>query len=148
MKTPDASAAAAATFYLHLRPEAPPPVLHLPRPFRCVLVLETNVGAFWQAAVSDWLVASGCLYALAVGPACSTWDDAIDMAVLERFDFGDIPEASRVTTTWHEHDTLGEVFEFAKLWAHHRTEHLVATLLLHIAAEPHETQMLEAFAAA
>ena len=147
MKTPDASAAA-ATLYLHLRPEAPPPELHLPRPFRCVLVLESDVGAFWQAAVSDWLVASGCLYAMAVGEACSTWDDAIDMAVLERFEFGDIPEENRVTTTWHEHDTLGEVFEFAKRWANHPTEHLAATLMLHIAAEPHEAQMLEAFAAA
>jgi hypothetical protein len=134
--------------YLHLRPEIPPPDLHVPRPFRAVLVLEAEVGAIWQASVSSWLVQAGCLYALSMGPACSSWDDSIDEANLAEFEFGEIPPNRFVISTWHENESLSEVFWFSKRSAIHPTESLQATLLVHVAAIPREAELLQAYAAA
>jgi hypothetical protein len=134
--------------YIHLPPEGNLPSLAIPRPFRAVLVLESEVGAIWQGVVSSWLIEFGCLYAVSVGKACSTWDDSIDWANLEKFDFHEIPPACSVMTTWHENQTLSEVFWFAKHSADHPTEHLKATVILHIAAAPREAELLQAYAAA
>jgi len=134
--------------YLHLPPEVSPPELSVPRPFRAVLVLEAAAGSVWQAAVSSWLVQAGCLYALSVGPACSSWDDSIDEANLEEFEFGEVPPDRFVMTTWHENESLSEVFWFSKHSAIHPTESLQATLLVHVAAIPREAELLQAYAAA
>ena len=132
--------------YVHLQPEDDLPVLQMQCPFRAVLVLEESIGAFWQASVSQWLVESGCLYALAVGVGCSSWDDSIDIANLEKFDYGDIPEDQAVTTTWHEDETLPEVFSFSKHHALHPTQLLQSTVLVHIATAPREAKLLAAYA--
>lgn len=134
--------------YIHLPPESALPVLDGPRPFRAVLVLETEVEAIWQGDVSRWLVESGCLYALSFGPRCSSWDDSIDEASLEKFDFGEVPPAHFVLTTWHDDEPLSEVFWFAKYNASHPTETLAATVLIHVAAIAQEAELLESFEAA
>ena len=51
---------------------------------------------------------------MAWGVDCSLWDDSVDHADLERFGYSDIPEDEFVMTTWHEGDTLEEVFWFAR----------------------------------
>ena len=137
-----------STSYLHLRPEVELPALVLPRPFRAVLVLESRVGSAWQACVSRWLVDAGGLYALAVGAECSSWDDSIDEANIEKFEFGDIPPNQFVMTTWHDDEPLSEVFWFAKENANHPAEELQATVLLHISAVPREAELLASYAAA
>lgn len=134
--------------YFHLRPESPLPALSVPRPFRAVLVLEAEVGSIWQASVSSWFVQAGCLYALSVGAACSSWDDSIDKANLEEFEFDEIPPTRFVMTTWHEDSPLSELFWFSKHNAAHPTESLQATLLVHVAAIPREAELLQAYAAA
>jgi hypothetical protein len=134
--------------YVHLPPEGELPALIVSRPFRAVLVLEVEVGAIWQGTVSSWIVESGCLYALSVGPACSSWDTSIDVANLDKFDFGEVPPDHFVMTTWHENEPLSEVFWFAKHNAFHPTESLQATLLIHVAAAPREAELLQAYAAA
>lgn len=85
----------------------------------------------WQWDVSRWLVASGCRYMLAWDKECSAWDDAVDEADLERFDYGDIPDEEVVMTTRHEDDDLEEVFWFAKNRARHPAIDLNETLLIH-----------------
>ena len=51
---------------------------------------------------------------MAWGLECSEWDDSVDWAVLEKFDFGKIPDGHFVMTTWHENETLEEALCFAK----------------------------------
>lgn len=115
-------------------------------PCRGVLIVEAAVLPTWQAVVSEWLVRSGCLYTMAWGPGCSSWDDSVDMANIEQFDFKEIPESKFVITTWHDDQPLSEVFWFCKNNAFHPSVELRNTLLLHIAANSNEQKMLGAYA--
>lgn len=134
--------------YLHLPPCASlPDIAHL-SPYRAVVIIEVQVGAEWQGKVSDWLVQSGCLYMMAWGPDCTNWDDSVDIANLEAFDFDDVPDDRFVYTTWHDDESLGEVFDFCKRLARHSVVDLPRVVLVHIAVQGDEARMLEAYAAA
>ena len=113
-----------------------PDISHL-KPFKAVVIIEVPVSAGRQHEVSDWLVRSGCRYMLAWGPGCSSWDDSVDTANLERFDFGDIPDDEFIMTTWHESDSLEDVFHFARYSAvrYEDSAELVNVLLLHLGIE-------------
>src|SRR5690606_41052832 len=100
--------------YLHLQPEAELPVVFKLQPFKAVLVIEELVSPEWQARVSAWLIESGCLYMMAWGRDCRSWDHSVDFAKMEAFDFQEIPEERFVLTTWHEHEPLSEVFWFLR----------------------------------
>jgi hypothetical protein len=132
--------------YLHLPPGSPLPDIGHLSPFRAVVIIEAQVGADWQWKVSDWLVQSGCLYMMAWGHDCTTWDDSVDIANLEAFDYGDIPDDRDVWTTWHNDWSLGEVFDFCKRHARHPVVELPRVLLLHIALQRDEARMLGAYA--
>ena len=99
--------------YVHLPPGGPLPEWTHRRPFNAVVVVTTAVSEDWQGLVSDWLVRSGCLYMMAWGVECSSWDDSVDYATLSLHDFKDIPPESFVMTTWHEDDPLEEAFWYA-----------------------------------
>lgn len=134
--------------YLHLLPESTDFFNSLPEsPSRVVVIVEAPVTPTWQHAVSRWLVEGGCLYMMAWGLDCSSWDDSVDMANLEMFDFEPIPEERFVMTTWHEEDPLQEVFWYAKNLAHHPMVEVESTVLLHISAQPREAELLAAYAA-
>ncbi len=133
-------------FYLHLPPGSPLPDIGHLSPFRAVVIIEAQVGAEWQGKVSDWLVRSGCLYMMAWGHDCTTWDDSVDIANLEAFDYGDIPADRDVWTTWHNDWQLGEVFDFCKRHARHPVVALPRVLLLHIALQGDEVGMLGTYA--
>lgn len=85
---------------------------------------------------------------MAWGTESSRWDDAVDDANLERFDYGEIPEDKFVVTTWHADAPLSEVFWFAKELANHPTVKLRDTLLLHISPTASEAEILAAFESA
>ena len=133
--------------YLHMPPGGALPELPS-RPFKAVLVIEAPVSPDWRDAVSRRLVGAGCLYMMAWGHDCSLWDDSVDMAVLEDFDFGDVPDDRFVMTTWHERESLAETFWFAGRCADHDTVELKALRIIHIAAEPRRDEMLALFEAA
>jgi len=118
--------------YLHLLPDSPLPELKGLYRFKTVLVIESEVSQMWQWEVSRWLVSSGCRYTLAWGKDCSSWDEAVDEANLERFDYGDIPDEEAVMTTRHEDEDLEEMFWFAKNRAKHTVLDLSDTVLIHI----------------
>lgn len=82
--------------------------------FKCLILIEREVGGDYRNEVSKALVKAGCLFSLAWGIDCSAWDDSCDWAFLEVYDFSDFPEKKFVMTTWHEDETLEEVVEFAK----------------------------------
>ena len=137
-----------AVEYIHLQPEAAPPTIHMRPPFRAVVIAETNASPKWQSLVSDWLVRSGCLYMMSWGRSCSSWDDSVDFANLNQFDYGEIPEDKFVMTTWHTNESLEEVFWFAKNNAFHPTVDLKRTVLvlLHISATNRENELMKAYA--
>lgn len=137
-----------ALAYVHLVPGNPVPLLNATSPFRAVVVIEGTVTPEWQSAVSDWLVQSGCLYMMAWGRDCSSWDDSVDISNLEIFDYGKIPDDQFVMTTWHSDEPLSEVFWFAKNVAYHSTIELDSTVIIHISAEPSAGKLMQAYYAA
>ena len=133
--------------YVHLQPGAKPPPL--PRaPSRVLVVLSTPVEPAWQARVSTWLIQLGCLYMLAWGPGCSTWDNSVDTANGAAFGFGEIPDDAFCMTTWHENESLKEFMWFAKNCGHHPDVELTRTLLIHIGSVPRPTELAAAYAEA
>lgn len=106
--------------YVHLPAGSDlPNVLSEPR--RTIVLIGEEVDAVWQGAVSKWIVESGCLYMMAWGHDCITWDDSVDHATLQKFDYGEVPEDSFVMTTRHDRDPLYEVFFYARVCAFHPT---------------------------
>ena len=130
--------------YLHLKPGAMPSPVGF-RPFKAVVAIEADVLPQWQALVSDWLVQSGCLYMMAWGQDCSSWDDSVDLSNSKPFGSADIPDDQFVMTTWHSDEPLTEVFWFSKHTASHPTIELDQTLLLHIASESREQEFLQRY---
>lgn len=100
--------------YLHLKPQSPLPGWFFCKPYQAVLVVEQKVFSEWQEQVSKWLVDTGCLYMMAWGEGCSSWDDLVDMANIEAYDFEQIPESGFIMTTWYENEPLSEVFWYSK----------------------------------
>ncbi len=134
--------------YLQLYPLSELPDISSFNPFRAVVIVEENVTADWQKQISHWLVNSGCLYMMAWGVMCITWDDSVDQANLEQFNHGDIPCEKFVITTWHENDPLKEVFWFSKHSAFHPEVEINNNLLLHISRQNNERYLLDKYAKA
>jgi len=85
---------------------------------------------------------------LAWGHECSVWDDAVDWANVSEFDFKTIPPERFVMTTWHENETMEEVFWFAKNCAGHPTIPLELDLILDIASVGREANTMNAWTGA
>lgn len=117
-------------------------------PFRSVIILEESVTSEWQERVSDWLINSGCLYMMAWGENCSAWDDSIDHSNLKKFKYGEIPENKFVMTTWHDNESLKDVFWFSKHSAFHSIVNISNTLLLHISKSNKEEEYLDEYKSA
>ncbi|WP_425511283.1 DUF7684 family protein [Pseudomarimonas salicorniae] len=133
--------------YLSIKPGESPPALAA-EPSRVIVVLDTEVSPEWQSTVSEWLVSVGCLYMLAWGARCSSWDDSVDHANLEAVGFEAIPEGADVMTTWHENESLQEVMWFAKSCAFHSSVDLTRTIILHVGESPREQELCAIYAAA
>jgi len=79
---------------------------------------------------------------LAWGNKCSSCDDSVDIAILEKYDFNEISDEKFVMTSWHENETLEEVFQFSKNGAFHSDVELVNTLILHVSSISKESDLL------
>jgi hypothetical protein len=134
--------------YFRIGEDAPLPDIGSYAPFRAVVVIEDVYSVDWQNRVSDWLVGSGCLYMMAWGEGCSSWDDSVDWANLEQFSCGEIPDDKFVMTTWHERESLEDVLWFASHAARHGDVELASTLIIHVAPAPRRDEMLTQFHAA
>jgi len=131
--------------YLRVEPERTLSPYQGKRPFRAVVVVEDTVSPEWRATASKWLVESGCLYMLAWGHECSAWDDAVDYASLAISGVGDVPESHFVMTTWHEKESLSEVFWFAKTCAVNYEVEIIETLLFHVSLTDREQEYTKLF---
>ena len=130
--------------YLHLSPGQDPPPLKF-GPFRAVIVSEIEVTQEWRNHIAEWLLKNGCLYVIAWGIECENWHDTVDWANLEEFDFDDIPDDKFVMTTWHDREPLSEALFFAGQCALHPDIELEHTVIVHIANDAIEAELLEAY---
>ncbi len=138
------------TTYIYLKPESILPEIALVAPFRMVVIVEAVVTTPWQNVVSEWIVRSGCLYMMAWGVNCSSWDDSVDWANINEFQPEDVPEDRFVMTTWHTDEQLQEVFWFSKNNAFLDAVDIKQknTVLLHISPENRQEEILATYAAA
>jgi hypothetical protein len=135
------------TSYLHLIPESGLPEISA-APTKCIVVVEAVVSYQWQKHVCEWMLASGCLYMMGWGHDCNAWDDAMDWANIDKYDGHEIPENQFIVTTWHDGESLEEVFWFSKSVAEHTCVELVRTIILHISAADRKDELLELYACA
>ncbi len=128
--------------YLQLTPVMSLPDISGMKPYLAIIVIEQHVDPAWREAVSKWLVRSGCIYMMAWGTDCSEWDTSVDLANIEQFNFGEIPEDELVMTSWHENETLKDVFWQSKNSAEHACVEFSNTLILHISQQNKEQEYL------
>jgi hypothetical protein len=134
--------------YVRIWPSEPLPEIARFSPFKAVVILDGEYSSEWQRDVSDWLVLSGCLYVMAWGPNCSSWDDSVDWSNIGRFEGSEIPDENFVMTTWHDHESLESVFWFAGASAYHPHVELNETILLDVGQQNREAEFLELFKSA
>lgn len=118
--------------YLSLQNNDDLPSIENLKPFKCVVLVSEDVSSEWQATVSKWLVDAGCLYMIAWGVDCSSWDDSVDWANIEAFGYKSIPDEVFVRTSWFESESLEEVLHFSKHAAIALTGRLENVLFLDI----------------
>lgn len=111
-------------------------------PYRVVVICEREISDAQRNDIARELCETGCRYMMAWGHECSLWDDAVDNANLEQFDFQAIPDSSFVMTTWHAKESLDEVFWFAKNNAIHADVELRETVLVHFGDPERESDYL------
>ncbi|WP_296814340.1 hypothetical protein [Brevundimonas sp.] len=132
--------------YLHLPAGGEVPAVGPNEPFKAIVVAEQAVDQDWRAAVSRWLVSTGCLYMMAWGVECASWDDSVDWACLHARDFADLADYENlVMTTWHEQEALAEAFWFAGHCAHHPAVALNTTLIVHISSDERREELLRLY---
>ncbi|MDT9600231.1 DUF7684 family protein [Sphingosinicella rhizophila] len=131
--------------YLHLSPDQHPPELRCGA-FRALIISEVEVAQEWRNRIAHWLLKSGCLYLVAWGVECENWHDTVDWTNLEEFDFGDIPDDRFVMTTWHAGEPLSEAMWFAGQNAFHPHIELGDTVIVHVATEAKEVEIVAAYA--
>ncbi len=134
--------------YIQVLPNSELPKITDMEPFRSVVIVEETVTPEWQGKVSDWLVNSGCLYMMAWGENCNSWDDSVDHSNMEEFNYGYIPEEKFVMTTWHDKEPLKEVFWFSKHSAIHPSVKIKNILILHISKTDKEKEYLSEYKSA
>lgn len=134
--------------YLQLTSSSELPDISALRPFKAVVIVEDAVSSDRQAAISRWLVESGCLYVMAWGIDCGEWESSVELANFEAFDFDEIPDDCVVMTTWHEGESLKDVFWFSKHSAMHPCRQLQSILLLHLSPTGREQEMSNEYLAA
>lgn len=100
----------------------------------------------WRNGIAQWLVDSGCLYAIALGAECEKWHDAVDWANLETFDYGNIPDEKFVMTTWHSDEPMSEALRFAGNFAFHPVVELQRTVILHVATQAKPEELILIYA--
>lgn len=125
--------------YIRVTESGSLPSVRVPKPYKCVVVVEAEVSPSRQMEISRWLVQTGCMYMMAWGVGCSSWDDSVDLANLEPFGFEEIPDEAFVMTTWHESETLEEVFDFSQ----RHVANIRPILVLQINGVDKERQLVE-----
>jgi hypothetical protein len=131
--------------YFQLKPGSLLPDITGLKPFLAVVIIEEVVTPEWRDSVSTWLVKSGCILLMAWGIDSSDWEDSVDLANIEQFNDGEIPEDELVMTFWQNNETLEDVFLQAKDSAQHACVEISNTVIVHIANKNKKEEYLVLF---
>lgn len=83
--------------------------INVKEPFACLLYSnQDDLTNDEMMSVANWLVSSGCRYAVCAGLNCSEWHDTVDTADIIR----DPTTQKLVMTTWHEDETIEDIVWF------------------------------------
>jgi len=132
--------------YIQIKEQESLPSLGHLSPFKCLVIISEGVSQARQDEISDWLVKSGCVVMCAWGNNCSSWDDSVDYANIELFNFKPIPPESFVLTTWHENESLEETIFFIKHSITHEVHNLENVVFLHISSNNQESKFSALYA--
>ena len=95
-------------------------------PFKTVFIANSGsdgdaqeVDGIQQSVIAQLLVEAGCLYFMATGPEARSWQDAVNLANLQAWDFGKIPDDKLIICTHHGNESLKDVFWYCKHTAMH-----------------------------
>lgn len=77
----------------------------------CLYIADPAVAPDEQIHLSREIVRQGCRYAVCAGNQCSSWDDSIDAADLERNSW-EVNQTNFVMTTWHPEESIQEIAGF------------------------------------
>ncbi|WP_379920842.1 hypothetical protein [Erythrobacter sp. R86502] len=130
--------------YIHLPTGSPLPSLE-PTPRRVIVIVEQDVSSDWQDEVSKWIVDTGCLYMMAWGRDCSSWDDSVDWANRDRIGEAELTDENHVMTTWHADEPLSEVFFFNQMCAWHPMLDLELVTILDVTEHERSSDILLAY---
>lgn len=133
--------------YIQLKPEHPTPSEVFNVPYKAILVVEAGSTDEWRTLVCNWLVSTGCQYALVWGAACEEWEDRIDetSVMFEIGRNGAYSGDAVLMTTHHKREELSEVFWFSKNCAFVDGVEFQDVLILHIAHSGRATELLKAY---
>ena len=131
--------------YLHLVPGSTLPEYPAKLPSAVVVIIEADVTYEWRDEVSRWLVDNGCYYMMAWGQDCALWDDSVDYAILEDFNYDDIPEDRYVWTTWHDDESLEEVLWFAQHCVRHDVHEITNLIIMDISKNARRENILKQY---
>jgi hypothetical protein len=127
--------------YLRLQSGDALPSIDELRPFKAIVVIDGEMPEIWQWEVSRWLVQSGCACMMAWGLDCSAWNESVEDANLEAFNYEDIPEDRVVMTTSHDDEELSEVFWYSKHRARHPVHEIRNVVILHVSSEDKKLEL-------
>ncbi len=99
------------------------------RPFKAVAVIDGESNDQWRTSVCEWLANSGCVFFMAWGRDCKEWHDAMDDVSIER---RALAKRNYIVTTWHEDESLSEVFWFSKFCAFQENRPIYRTAIVHV----------------
>ena len=82
-------------------------------PYVCLVYsAQKDISKEDMERISDWLVSTGCRYAVCAGEKCSEWHDAVDSAYISSDPNYSPPESRFIMTSWHTNETLEEIIWF------------------------------------
>lgn len=131
--------------YLHLDTANAVPPVQAHQPFKAVVIGDRPTAPDLRTAMCAWLNAAGCLYLMAWGTDARAWQEGVNLANLQAWDFGTIPDNRLIISTAHEQEELSEVFWFAKYTAMHPCATLDDVWLVHCAAAGRQTEIVELY---
>ena len=111
-------------------------------PCKVVLIVEAEIAADRRATICHWLLESGCLFLMAWGHDCADWAATMEQVNRAAHTTEEIPDDQLIITTAHADESLEQVFWFAKYTAMHPCASLESIVLVHLAGQSAEKDLV------
>ncbi len=79
-------------------------------PYVCLVYSnQENTGDSEMEAIANWIISSGCRYAVCAGIDCSEWHDAIDTAYIMSDPNYSPPDSRFIMTSWQTEESIEDI---------------------------------------